>query len=102
MTAILRLVLDQVVSPVDPDLAVASRELARALVATAPTGCGASAIVPAVEYAVTVGLVALVLLGLLVAGLRLLARWLRERREDREDEITAAAWRAAHARTAVP
>lgn len=61
-----------------------------------------SAIVPAIEYAVTVGLVALGLLGLLVAGLRLLARWLRERREDREDEITAAAWRAAHARTAVP
>lgn len=61
-----------------------------------------SAIVPAVEYAVTVGLVALVLLGILGAGLRLLARCLRERREDREDEITAAAWRAAHARTAVP
>lgn len=61
-----------------------------------------SAIVPAVEYAVTVGLVALGLLGVLGAGVRLLARWLRERREDREDEITAAAWRAAHARTAVP
>ncbi|WP_300014961.1 hypothetical protein [Pseudonocardia sp.] len=61
-----------------------------------------SAIVPAAEFAVTVGLVALGLIGLLVAGLRLLARWLRERREDREDEITAATWRAAHAPTAVP
>ena len=60
-----------------------------------------SAVVPAVEHTVTVGLVVLGLVGLLVAGLRLLARWLRECREDREDEITAAAWRAAHQRAAV-
>lgn len=61
-----------------------------------------SSVVPAVEHAVTVGLVVLVLLGLLVAGLRLLARWVRERREDREDKITAAAWRAAHQSAGVP
>jgi len=51
MTAILRVVLDQVVAPVDPDVAVASRELARALVATAPRGCGVSALVPAASDA---------------------------------------------------
>jgi len=61
-----------------------------------------SSIVPAVEHAITVGLVVLGLLGLLVAGLRLLARWVRERREDREDKITAAAWRAAHHPAGVP
>lgn len=60
-----------------------------------------SALVPAVEHAVTVGLVALALLALLTSGLRLLARWLRERREDRDDAITTAAWRATHTPTAV-
>lgn len=60
-----------------------------------------SAVVPAVEFAVTAGLGVLGLLGLLVAGGRLLARWLRERREDRADEITAAAWRAAYQRPPV-
>ena len=47
MTALLRVVLDQVVAPIDPDLSAASRELARALVATAPAGCAVEAIVPA-------------------------------------------------------
>ncbi|MGV9195218.1 glycosyltransferase [Microbacterium sp. MC2] len=47
MTVSLRVVLDQVVSPVDADLAAASRELGRALVATAPSGCVVEAIVPA-------------------------------------------------------
>ena len=54
MTAILRVVLDQVVSPADTDLAMASRELGRALVAAAPAGCRVEAIVPsggAVEVA---------------------------------------------------
>lgn len=46
MTAILRVVLDQVVSPTDPDLGTASAELARALVRTAPSGCAVEAIVP--------------------------------------------------------
>ncbi len=47
MTVSLRVVLDQVVSPVDADLAAASRELGRALVTTAPSGCAVEAIVPA-------------------------------------------------------
>lgn len=47
MTATLRVVLDQVVSPADPDLTAASAELARALVEAAPSGCDVSAIVPA-------------------------------------------------------
>ncbi|WP_424445414.1 glycosyltransferase [Microbacterium sp. CH-015] len=46
MSAVLRVVLDQVVSPTDADLAMASRELARALVASTPSGCEVAAIVP--------------------------------------------------------
>lgn len=46
MSAVLRVVLDQAVSPTDADLAMASRELARALVASAPSGCEVAAIVP--------------------------------------------------------
>ncbi|QKJ20035.1 glycosyltransferase [Microbacterium hominis] len=47
MTATLRVMLDQVTAPVDADLATASRDLARALVAHAPTGCEVEAIIPA-------------------------------------------------------
>lgn len=47
MTTTLRVVLDQLVAPTDPDLAMASRELTRALIATAPRGCEVSAAVPA-------------------------------------------------------
>lgn len=47
MTVTLKVVLDQLVSPVDADLADASREIARALLRTAPTGCELAAIVPA-------------------------------------------------------
>ncbi|GAA5148540.1 hypothetical protein GCM10025768_10350 [Microbacterium pseudoresistens] len=45
----LRLVLDQLVSPVDSDLADASRALLGGLVRTAPSGCDVAAIVPAGE-----------------------------------------------------
>ncbi|MFV0374971.1 glycosyltransferase [Microbacterium sp.] len=47
MTAILRIVLDQVTELVDTDLAVASQDLARALTATSPHGCDVEALVPA-------------------------------------------------------
>lgn len=47
MTTTLRVVLDQLVAPTDPDLAMASRELTRALIATAPRGCEVAGIVPA-------------------------------------------------------
>ncbi|HET8928518.1 MAG TPA: glycosyltransferase [Microbacterium sp.] len=47
MTVALRMVLDQLVSPTDADLAAASRCLARELVAAAPEGCEVAAIVPA-------------------------------------------------------
>lgn len=47
MTAMLRLVLDQIAEPADGLLAQASRELTRALVETAPTGCAVEGIVPA-------------------------------------------------------
>ena len=47
MTATLRVVLDQLVAPTDPELATVSRELTRALLLTAPAGCEVDAIVPA-------------------------------------------------------
>lgn len=47
MTTTLRVVLDQLVAPTDPDLAMASRELTRALIAAAPRGCEVSGVVPA-------------------------------------------------------
>lgn len=46
MTATLRIVLDQVVAPSSPDLAMASFELANALTNMAPAGCNAAGIVP--------------------------------------------------------
>ncbi|WP_454167398.1 glycosyltransferase [Microbacterium lacticum] len=51
MTALLRVVLDQVVAPTNADLERASRELARALIASAPAGCAVEGIVPAVADA---------------------------------------------------
>ena len=51
MVATLRIVLDQVAAPTDPDLALASRELALALIEAAPTGCEVEAIVPSVPAA---------------------------------------------------
>lgn len=47
MVATLRVVLDQLVAPTEPQLAEASRELARALVIGAPEGCEVQAIAPA-------------------------------------------------------
>lgn len=46
MTATLRVVLDQLVAPTSPDLAEASRELTRALVAAAPRGTAVAGIAP--------------------------------------------------------
>ncbi|RZI94323.1 MAG: glycosyl transferase, partial [Microbacterium sp.] len=46
MTATLRIVLDHGTSAADSDLATAALELARGLVATAPTDCVVEAIVP--------------------------------------------------------
>jgi predicted exporter len=56
-----------------------------------------AAVIPGVEAALTVGLLALA--GLVLVGLtvRYAARWVRERREDRQDAVTAARWRAIHA-----
>ncbi|MFF2488796.1 glycosyltransferase [Microbacterium sp. NPDC058062] len=47
MVATLRVVLDQLVAPSEPELVEASRELARALVLGAPSGCEVEAIAPA-------------------------------------------------------
>ncbi|MEQ6896928.1 glycosyltransferase [Microbacterium sp. KR10-403] len=46
MSVLLRVVLDQLITATDPDLAMASGELTRALVQTAPSGCAVGAIVP--------------------------------------------------------
>ncbi len=51
MTATLRVVLDQVVAPTHADLGMASRELTRAVISTAPSGCDVAAIVPSVADA---------------------------------------------------
>jgi hypothetical protein len=53
--------------------------------------------VPAVEHTISTGLLALGVLLALVAAVRVLARWVRHRREDRADALVAAAWRARHA-----
>ncbi|WOF24160.1 glycosyltransferase [Microbacterium betulae] len=49
MTVRLRVVLDQLAAPTDPDLQAASRDLARMLVESAPGGCVVDAIAPAGE-----------------------------------------------------
>ena len=57
----------------------------------------ASAVVPAVEHAITTGLLLAAALVALVLTVRVTARWVRDRREDRADALVAAAWRAQHA-----
>ena len=47
MTTTLRVVLDQLVAPTDPDLVMASRELTRALISAAPRACEVAGVVPA-------------------------------------------------------
>lgn len=64
MTATLRVVLDQLVSPTSRDLAEASRESARALIATAPRGADVAGIVPRGEGPDVDGLADLTRLGL--------------------------------------
>ncbi|MFH8250729.1 glycosyltransferase [Microbacterium sp. B2969] len=51
MVATLRVVLDQVAAPTEPDLATASRELALALAVGAPAGCEVEGIIPGVPAA---------------------------------------------------
>lgn len=57
-------------------------------------------VLPVVEQATNVGMAGLGILTLLMIVGRLLVRFVRERLEDRADARTAAAWRAAHQRTA--
>ena len=51
MVATLRIVLDQLAAPTDTDLALATRELARALVDAAPAACEVEGIIPSVAAA---------------------------------------------------
>ena len=67
------------------------------LVAVSVAGLGCvGALLPVVERAVTVALIAAVGLAVVTAAARAEVRVLRERREDRADRITAATWRAEH------
>jgi hypothetical protein len=59
-------------------------------------GC-LGALVPAIEHATNLAVGAAVALVLAALAVRLLARRVRERREDRADALTAARWRAQHA-----
>lgn len=47
MTATLRVMLDQLVAPTEPDLAEATRELTRGLIAATPSGCEVEGVAPA-------------------------------------------------------
>lgn len=47
MTATLRVMLDQLIAPTEPDLETASRELTRGLIAGTPAGCEVEGIAPA-------------------------------------------------------
>jgi glycosyltransferase involved in cell wall biosynthesis len=47
MTATLRVMLDQLVAPTEPDLEAATRELTRGLIARAPAGCEVEGVAPA-------------------------------------------------------
>jgi ABC-type transport system involved in cytochrome bd biosynthesis fused ATPase/permease subunit len=71
------------------------------LITTALTVLGgigfAAAVVPAVEHTITTSLLVLGVLVAAAVAVRVLARWVRHRREDRADALTAAAWRARHA-----
>lgn len=60
------------------------------------TAC-ATSVVPGLEDLINRSLIIGAALVVLAVLARLGARWLRERREDREDELTAAIWRAEHA-----
>ena len=68
------------------------------VVLAAPCGLAcAGTVIPGLDQAVTLVLLALAVLVLAVVGVRHMTRWVRERAEDLADAHTAAAWRAEHA-----
>lgn len=71
------------------------------LALTAVFGLGfASTLVPAIEHTIIVVLLVTAALAVAALVVRRVARVLRWRREDRQDALAAAAWRAAHPRPA--
>jgi heme A synthase len=68
---------------------------AAALLATVVGLAGVGFLVQRTGHPLAVG-VAVTTAGVLTAVVRWVARWLRERREDRADALAAAAWRARH------
>jgi hypothetical protein len=71
---------------------------AMAVIVGACTLAALSSVNPAVEHAANLGMAGLGLLGALVAVLRWLLRFVRERLEDAADARTAAAWQIARRR----
>jgi hypothetical protein len=69
------------------------------LIVGACTLAALGSVIPVVEHAANLGFAGLVVLGVLVAVLRWLVRFVRERLEDAADRRTAVAWQAAHRRT---
>jgi hypothetical protein len=62
--------------------------------------CGlacAGSVVPGLDDIVTTIVIGIAAVAVLAGAARWWARWLRERREDRADALTAARWRAVHA-----
>jgi adenylate kinase len=56
----------------------------------------AGSVIPGLDDAITVALLVIGALIVLVGATRLVARRVRERREDRADALTAAIWRHQH------
>ena len=80
--------------------ATARKRDAAAVTAVLALPCGlacAGSIVPGLDDIVTTIVVGLAALALLALVTRRVARWLRERREDVADTLTATHWRAAYA-----
>jgi ABC-type transport system involved in cytochrome bd biosynthesis fused ATPase/permease subunit len=82
------------------DYATTRAAEARRLTTAATLVCGLAlfaALVPAVGHAANLAVGVALGLVLAVLAVRCLARWARERREDRADALIAARWRAVHA-----
>jgi hypothetical protein len=82
------------------DFAARQSREADVITAVLAVPCGlacAGSVIPGLDVAVTTVLLVLAALVLLGAASRWAARWVRERREDAADALTAARWRAVHA-----
>ena len=82
------------------DLTAGRTREANTITAVLAAPCGlacAGTVIPGLDDAVTLVLLASAALALAVVALRCTTRWVRELVEDRADAHTAAVWRAEHA-----